>query len=436
MTTPRECVQQNALFTKSRLISLYSDFSKLKEANPEGFEANLIAWKSLINDLFHKCCLQNRFVLVTDGLIESLVLPDFGKPLAVNVPLDALLASEELIPLKAFKERKDGLYAKKWVKPMLSWTINKFIIDTSYKIGDKNHTLKSDNLVSKPYLESYSKELLNRLDNPQHTNTVFTKPQLFHYINQLEIRLYGVQVELTMLDFEILLQYLERDLNKIKVSEDIIKVGTEDITEEDISIAEIKGAISLIESKNAELQEKISKISIRLKESLNKNKSLSLNLLKSRKIAESALSKQISSLNQLESVMYKIDESSTNLQLISAIEKGSSILKVLNKQIGGIERVEEIMNELNDEKYEVDQVSKQLATFEGQVDDEDIELEFQELLENSKPKPIAENKEQPEDEDVLKKLESLKIANSEIVPQPSKQDKQEQDKEEPKPIAN
>lgn len=419
MSKVRDCVTSHSLFTKSRLYSLYSDFRKLKEVNPYGYEANMIAWKSLVDTFFQKQVLKDIFVLSTDGLLEELTLAEYGKPMSLDLVLDELIATGDLIPIKQYKQRTDSIYSRKWIRPMLSWTVNRFIYDTSYKIGDRKHQLKSDKLISKKLLEDYVKELENKtaLENlSTHSRNVFTKFELISYLNALNIHLYGKIVKLSDLDYDILLTYLERDVNKVKFKGDIVKFGTDEVTEEDESIAEIKSTLKSLNSKTEELQQKLDNVSLRLKESLrNKNnKELSLNLLRSKKLAEKSLSTQLSLTNQLESVMYKIDESSSNVQLLKALENGTVILKSLNSQIGGVERVEKIMDDLEEETYQNDKIAAEFNRLDTQVDDSEIEAEFEEMLSQEKGRQKPEYYTESSENELVDKLQELKLAPNEI----------------------
>lgn len=434
MSTIRDCVTNHSLFTKSRLYSLYSDFRKLKEVNPDGYEANLIAWKSLIETFFQQQVLKDAFVLSTDGLADNLTLADYGKPIALDLVLEELIQSGDLIPIKTFEQRTDSIYTRKWIRPLMSWTVNKFIMNTSYKVGDSRHNLKSDNLVSKKTLESYVKELDNKAGLEKLTGqsrTLFTKEELSSYLNSLNIALHGKKVHLSGVDFELLLLYLERDINKVRVKDNIIKFGDSEITDEDISIAEIKSTLTNLNAKSDELQSKIDHVSLKLKESLSNknNKELSLNLLRSKKLAEKSLATQLSLINQLESVMYKIDESSSNVQLLKALENGTVVLKSLNTQIGGVERVEEIMDNLEEEKYQSDKIASELSRLETQVDDSEVEAEFQEMLsqETTKDKSPSQQKDEAAaaEKQLTDKLAELALSPTDIEKEATEPEKRQ-----------
>ncbi|CCH40650.1 Charged multivesicular body protein [Wickerhamomyces ciferrii] len=419
MSDLRETVVNHSLFTKSRLYSLYSDFAKLKDVNPDGYEANLIAWKSLITTFFQNQSFKDTFALQTTGLLEDLTLPDYGKPMALSSVLEELVAAGELIPLQQYKSKTESIYTRHWVRPALNWAVNKFLINTSYKIGDGKNNLKGDTLVSRKILEIYARELENSVafSTPGQSKQVFTKDELREYLNGLNIKAFGNTVKLSELDFEILLLFLQRDTGKIRSNDTIVKLSNEEITEEDIAIAELKSTLKNLNLKSDELQGKIDSISIKLRESLQKknSKDLSLNLLRSKKLAEKSLGTQLSLINQLDSVIYKIDESSSNVQLLKALENGTGILKNLNSQIGGVERLEKIMDDLEEEKYQSDKISSELYRLNPQVNEDDIEEEFEALLAQDKAsKTTNKINEDKEEEKLAEKLSNLGLSPTEI----------------------
>lgn len=224
---------------------------------------------------------------------------------------------------------------------------------------------------------------------------------------------------------------MERDINKVRVKDNIIKFGDSEITDEDISIAEIKSTLTNLNAKSDELQSKIDHVSLKLKESLSNknNKELSLNLLRSKKLAEKSLATQLSLINQLESVMYKIDESSSNVQLLKALENGTVVLKSLNTQIGGVERVEEIMDNLEEEKYQSDKIASELSRLETQVDDSEVEAEFQEMLsqETTKDKSPSQQKDEAAaaEKQLTDKLAELALSPTDIEKEATEPEKRQ-----------
>lgn len=82
-----EFIKNRPEFTSSRLPSLYSDFSFLKNANPEGYQANVSAWKYALQDAIWegKIAWNNHYLILQydNKLLTSLYMPNFGIPLGM-----------------------------------------------------------------------------------------------------------------------------------------------------------------------------------------------------------------------------------------------------------------------------------------------------------------------------------------------------------------
>lgn len=73
------------IFTKTRLKSLYSDFTSLFIKNPEGFLANVNTWREAIETSAWSGKLNSRIILVFDETFESAFSsPALGRPLSLG----------------------------------------------------------------------------------------------------------------------------------------------------------------------------------------------------------------------------------------------------------------------------------------------------------------------------------------------------------------
>jgi len=82
-------ILQHEQFRKARLPSLYSDFRNLKTTNPNGFYANVTAWKTVLADACRYGKVGNaadKLVLSTsEDLVSQLHTQDWARPLALGV---------------------------------------------------------------------------------------------------------------------------------------------------------------------------------------------------------------------------------------------------------------------------------------------------------------------------------------------------------------
>ena len=153
-----------------------------------------------------------------------------------------------------------------------------------------------------------------------------------------------------------------------------------------------------------------------------KNRVAAMAALKSKKVAESALSQRYETLEQVEGVYSKIEQAADQVALICVMEASTGVLRNLHAQVGGVERVEDVVESLRDEMGKVDEISQlmeEAGRGENAVDEDAIEDELQALelqdrtereareaeqtrrrlaeLDEAKPPEALISKEQPED---------------------------------------
>ena len=146
----------------------------------------------------------------------------------------------------------------------------------------------------------------------------------------------------------------------------------------------------------------------------NSNRVSAQSALKSKKIAESTLSHRSATLHQLEEVYAKLEQAVDQVEVVRVMEASATTLKSLNKQIGGVERVEDVIEDLREEMGKVDEVSgvikeplnDQAVIDEGELDDELEALEREEK-DKQEEKQAEERKKQEEKqaEEMKKRLE-------------------------------
>lgn len=97
--------------TTDRLLSLYSDFSKLKILNPYGYDANVNYWRAVILD----CNLHGYLTtkdyscfIDKDELADLFYRPQKGKPLSLN---HVIVSIAEIVPwVLMFTSSRIGRY--------------------------------------------------------------------------------------------------------------------------------------------------------------------------------------------------------------------------------------------------------------------------------------------------------------------------------------
>lgn len=145
----------------------------------------------------------------------------------------------------------------------------------------------------------------------------------------------------------------------------------------------------------------------------NKNRVSALSALKSKKTAEHNLKQRSDTLNQLEEVYNKIEQAADQVDIVRVMQASTSVLRSLHAQTGGVETVENVVDNLREEMSKVDEVGTIIneagpVVDEGEIDDELEALEKQEAREKGE-------KEAEETRERLAQLENQKHAADEAA---------------------
>ncbi|OAA68335.1 snf7 family protein [Niveomyces insectorum RCEF 264] len=147
-------------FTRSRLPALYSDFRGLRSTNPEGYAANIAAWRRGLASLVRTGMLPaasststsavsnagrtssvapvataaRNFLVLTAGqpLLDALQSDRYGRPLALDAVIREATQDHDMIPLQAFLQATESIYnSRSWVSwaalpwHALSWGLHR-----------------------------------------------------------------------------------------------------------------------------------------------------------------------------------------------------------------------------------------------------------------------------------------------------------------------
>jgi charged multivesicular body protein 7 len=105
------------------------------------------------------------------------------------------------------------------------------------------------------------------------------------------------------------------------------------------------------------------------------------------------LEKRIASLSQVEGVLLRIQEASDNVAMVKAMEGGAAVLKSLNKETGGVETVDRIVDSLQEEMERVEEVSGTMESVGPTVNESAVDEELEALEEEAKKKEESESAE-------------------------------------------
>lgn len=151
------------------------------------------------------------------------------------------------------------------------------------------------------------------------------------------------------------------------------------------------------------LERKISELNAAAMAALNnKNKVSALSALRSKKLAEKNLKHRLDTLAQLEDVYSKIEQAADQVEIVRVMEASTGVLRGLHAQVGGIEKVEDVVEELREEMSKVDEIGNILNEAGPVIDETEIDDELEALEDQQR-----REKEEEEAEATRKKLAEL-----------------------------
>ncbi|KAI9836589.1 MAG: hypothetical protein M1819_001221 [Sarea resinae] len=352
-------------FRRARLPSLYSDFRVQQTTNPDGYAANISAWRTALSNATRAGLVpapgaSNDLLVLRTGaeLLQELETRDWGRPLALGTVISEAVARKEMVPLSEFQTATTRLAGGASGEDKLS--VGRFVVVGNIEEAGRNvlkqmagRTSRVDCILSK---EMFHKEFAHAL-NPSH--------------------------DLTNTDIDVLLIFLARDKREISYNGQTIKFkqptspSPSPITPEDATIASLKTLLVSLSLQTATLTTRISALDATARAALaSKNRQTALSALRSKKLAETTLQRRLDTLAQLEEVYSRLEQAANQIDIVNVMSESAAVLKSLNKQVGGVERVEDVVDALRDQMSTVEEVGGVLGDAgregvdEGEVDDE------------------------------------------------------------------
>ncbi|KAJ6096129.1 hypothetical protein N7486_006875 [Penicillium sp. IBT 16267x] len=434
-------------FRKNRLPSLYSDFTTQKKTNPDGYAVNIAAWEAALNRAAKRGYTSSRGVRVRSGstasqknaptrrkktdhlllrtdesLARDLQLPEWGRPVALGAVFDEAMRKRTMVPLPVYKTTPGCLRKNQWrlidsatLSPwnVMSWGVRQlkgFVIGE----GESAPKLQVQELVLVENLEEAGDLVVKKATGgrPSKLDLIWSKES---FVEEYSTILHDA-TELSDSDFDVLLLYLSRDCGAIAYDGRTIKFKSSDepaeITQQDTTIASIKTLISTISKQVTEMESKIAELTQSAKTALtNKNRISALSAVRSKKLVEHNLSQRLSTLAQLEEVYFKIEGAAGQIEIVQVMEASTGVLRGLHAQIGGAERVEDVVETLREEMAKVDEVGSIMNEAGPIIDEGEIDDEL-EAMEKS-DQEAKEEREAEGTRQKLAELDSIKQASDE-----------------------
>lgn len=378
-------------FKESRLQSLFSDFSGLKDINPEGYEANFSAWQALLLQCLKEHTFESSISLPVGKLSTALSSPQYGQPKSLGEVISTLIKEHVLVPWSIYQAHSPflDLYLD-LISPQKLWL--KLVSSFSFKYhvtNDMSH-LSHDFYIHYPTLVACSSKINELLKESITRQGSYLARILDFQMFQKFVR--KSDSKLSDVDIQAVFVYLSRDRGNIgsqKIPgsnknhwDFLIKVSDEKaITLEDFEILNLKSNIVKTENRVALLEEAVYQdIPQRLKHllSIKAPESRLKNVLRKKHQLLQSLDLASSVSNELTLLLNKIDEAQSNSTVYQVLQSAKSALSTLNHKVS-VSDMEILTSELEDQVALTNEVSE-LIGGSSQWNEEDISEEF-ELLE-------------------------------------------------------
>ncbi|PQE03629.1 hypothetical protein CJF30_00006303 [Rutstroemia sp. NJR-2017a BBW] len=408
-------------FRRARLAALYSDFRQLQTINPDGYQANIEAWRKGLANAARAGVMPSHgsnpdlLVLKIDNeLLRALETKEWGQPLALGTVAQEAIAKKEFMPLKEFMDASNSIYSRSWsISPwsIAAWGLKQLGLSFG---GEK---LPVGKFVILGNVEEAAKVFAGKsVAKMGRVDRIYNK-KLF----KEEFASVLGEKPLSEADTDAFLKYLARDKAFIAYDGETIKLKAPSdsknltITQEDTSIASLKSLIADLQIQTKLFADKVDAHELAAKEAIaKKNRTSALAALRSKKNAEATLAKRHATLSQLEDVLANVEQAADQVELVRVMESSAKVLSSLNKEVGGVERVDEVVDQLREQMGQVDEIGAIIAepgqanVAETEVDDELEAMEREERARvEEKERLLREEKERQEAAETKRKLDAL-----------------------------
>jgi len=193
------------------------------------------------------------------------------------------------------------------------------------------------------------------------------------------------------------------------------------ISAEDKTIASLKTIITDLNVQITALDARINTLSEKSQNAVKaKNRITALAALKSKKAAETTLAQRYDTLSQLEGIYGKIEQASDQVAVIRVMEASTGVLQSLHARVGGVERVEDVIEGLRIQMSKVDEIGQVMedagcgeAVFDDDAVDEELKaLEQQDRLEREE-RGAEQTRQRLAELDAAKKQSSITDGSAE-----------------------
>lgn len=406
----QESIAQNRHFTPSRKVSLYSNFSRLEDTNPDGYEANIAAWKEVLEDsLQNGAFVDSTCIEAGPELIAGLRDAHNGTPLSLHSVIDRMVEEGTLIPLSEFRSAypatpRRGIIARS--SSIIGWAFNILLSRKSWSSRAEGNALRKEKYVDIREVALGCQRVIDTLISSaaNQGNTALSKT----FSEAQVCELLGDQY--SQLDLECYLAYASsKGLVQFNKELDVIKLmDAGPISDVDSTITKLRSQISELTKREHAIAQSIEECEQNARGALKTNRKVAKSFLQKKQGLEKSLDTAMGALDQLETMLQKIDSASDNRQAYEALFSSSKVLKELNNGLS-VDDVDDLRDNLSEAVADTDEVTSSLADLNIEKSAVDRELDNLEL---------DKEMEQMEQEEIAKSISSLPSAPKHSLAEP------------------
>ncbi|KAI9681027.1 MAG: hypothetical protein M1822_007101 [Bathelium mastoideum] len=403
-----------AFQSTGRLASLYSDFRLQAVINPDGYSANISAWRKALTDAARAGVIPaqagSRGLLTIptgEELIRALESKQWGRPLALGSVIQDAVQKKELILIKDFLSSTTSIYHKSWVitpRQVVAWMLRQVGFT-----GTSQDRLVVGHFVSVANVEAAADAILRKQESTT-TSTTSTIYSLSTFTSTFAHALHP-STPLSPTDISILLTHLSRDRaalaydpasQTIKFKPDpTLDNPPEPVTANDTALAALTTLLASLQTQTQHLATRTTDLGAEARDAVAKgNTTGARTTLRRKRLAETTLAQRGDALARVEEVLAEVERAAGQVEVVKALQAGTGVLKGLQAEVGGVEEAERVVEGWREEVGKVEEVSGVLAEVGGEgVDEGEVEGELEALE--------REEREKVEAEETKKRLEAL-----------------------------
>lgn len=186
-------------------------------------------------------------------------------------------------------------------------------------------------------------------------------------------------------DLSLLLRFMERDTKQCRCVNETIKFSqASQITDSDIAISQLKSTMVQLTNQIEALAVRITDVDRALSVSLTK-KERALGLLRTKKMLDTTVLQRQEMQLSVSTILMKLDDAVANVGVVEAMRAGGQALEQILSSIGGVDRVEDVLDQVRTQIEVGDDIGRVIAEQlpsdgQGEQDDEQVEAEYLELV--------------------------------------------------------